>query len=277
MTVTMNDVRQAVKILGVSGMPVCIHSSLRSFGPVAHGAETIVSGFLTEGCTVLVPTFSDAAYAIAPPDQPAMRPPRNGIDYTQLASRIYMGNTAVYTPDSRELNITMGQIPKYVVEHPQRVRGNHPLNSFAALGPLAETLIAGQDPLDVYAPLHTLTLMHGSIILMGVGLERMTFLHYAEQVAGRELFRRCANGPDSQPMLVAVGSCSEGFGRLEAVLSPAQQKLKVGQSLWQAYVAGEILQLASGAIREQPDITHCSDEACLRCNDAVKGGPLLAV
>ncbi|GHO89943.1 AAC(3) family N-acetyltransferase [Dictyobacter formicarum] len=277
MTVTVKDIRQAVKILGVSGMPVCVHSSLRSFGSIAHGAETIVAGFLAEGCTVLVPTFSDAAYAIAPPDLQEMRPPRNGIDYTQLSSRVYMGKNEVYTPASRELNITMGLIPKYIVEHPQRVRGNHPLNSFAALGPLAETLIDGQDPLNVYAPLHTLTLMHGSIILMGVGLERMTFLHYAEQVAGRELFRRCANGPDYQPMLVAVGSCSEGFGRLEPALASAQRKLRVGQSLWQVYAAGEALQLAVGAIREQPDITHCADQECVRCNDAIKGGPLLEV
>ncbi|GCE17032.1 AAC(3) family N-acetyltransferase [Dictyobacter kobayashii] len=211
------------------------------------------------------------------PDRPEMRPVRNGIRYDQLSSRFHMGGNEVYTPASREINITMGLIPQYIVEHPQRVRGNHPLNSFAALGPLAETLIDGQDPLDVYAPLHTLTLMHGSIILMGVGLERMTFLHYAEQVAGRELFRRCANGPDRQPMLVEVGSCSEGFGRLEPVLVTAQQKLKVGQSLWQVYAAGEALQLAVDAIQEQPEITHCADNECVRCNDAIKGGPLLAI
>ncbi|GER86388.1 AAC(3) family N-acetyltransferase [Dictyobacter vulcani] len=277
MTVALKDIRQAIALLELSGMPVCIHSSLRSFGLVERGAETIVEGFLAEGCTVLVPTFSDAAFAIAPPDLPQMRPARNGIHYERLTERFYMGGNQTYTTDSREINLTMGLIPQYIVEHPQRIRGNHPLNSFAALGPLARTLIEGQDALDVYAPLHTLTLMHGSVVLMGVGLERMTFLHYAEQVAGRELFRRWAHGPDHRPMLVTVGSCSEGFGRLAPILSPSRQKLMVGQSSWQVFAAGEALQAASQAIQEQPDITHCADPECIRCNDAIKGGPLLVV
>ncbi|GCE24994.1 hypothetical protein KDA_04780 [Dictyobacter alpinus] len=275
MTVTINDIRQAIKLLELSGMPVCIHSSLRSFGLVEHGAETIVAGFLAEGCTVLVPAFSDAAYAIALPDLPHMRPARNGIHYERLAERFYMGGNQVYTPKSREINLTMGLIPKYIVEHPQSVRGNHPLTSFAALGPLAQTLVEGQEAQDVYAPLHTLTLMHGSIILMGVGLERMTFLHYAEQVAGRSLFVRCANGPDHRPMLVSLGGCSEGFGHLATTLAPMRQTLMVGQSSWQAFAAGETLQAASQAIKAQPSITHCADPDCERCNDAIKGGPLL--
>lgn len=273
--VTQQDIQRAIELLELADMPICIHSSLRSFGRLENGAQTVVDGFLAEGCTVLVPTFTNVSFGITPPDRPEMRPACNGIRYADLATAVYLGHQQVYTTDSLEIDLAMGTLPAYVVEHPSSIRGNHPLNSFAALGPLAETLLAGQDAINVYAPLHTLTLLHGSIVLMGVGLERMTFLHYAEQMAGRELFRRWANGTDLQPQLVAVGSCSEGFGRLSPVLATIGQSLKVGLSLWQTFAAGETLQAACHAIREQPQITHCADVDCVRCRDAIKGGPLL--
>ena len=57
----------------------------------------------------------------------------------------------------------------------------------------------------------------GYVILMGVGLESMTALHLAEEMAGRRLFQRWANGPDGEAMRVSVGGCSRGFGALDEV------------------------------------------------------------
>jgi aminoglycoside N3'-acetyltransferase len=274
MNLTQNDIRQSIRTLGLSNQPLCVHSSLRSFGAVVGGANAILDGLLSEDCTVLVPTFTYGSFALAPPANLNLRPARNGFD-PQRVWQQDISEQSIYTPASREIDKSMGVLPAAVVARPQRMRGNHPLNSFAAIGPLAEKLIAGQQPVQVYMPLDVLAELRGSIILMGVGLERMTFLHFAEQEAGRTLFRRWANGPDGEPMMVAVGGCSEGFGNFAPILAPFKREIQVGQSLWQVFPARETLEVAVEAIRANPLITHCANPACSRCNDAVQGGPLL--
>lgn len=273
MNLTHNDIRQAIRTPGLSNQPLCIHSSLRSFGTVEGGVDTILDSLLAEDCTVLVPTFTNSSFAVAPPADPSLRPARNGFDPQHVWQHAVSENN-IYTPATREIDKNMGALPAAVVARSQRVRGNHPLNSFAAIGPLAEELIGGQQPLQVYKPLEALTALRGAIILMGVGLERMTFLHFAEQEAGRTLFRRWANAPDGKQM-VAVGSCSEGFGNFAPILAPFKREIQVGQSLWQVFPARETLEVAVKAIRANPLITHCADPACSRCNDAVQGGSLL--
>ncbi len=275
MTVVMNDIRRAVRTLGLSGRPVCVHSSLRSFGRVEHGATTILQGLLAEGCTVLVPSFSIAAFAIEPPASAEMRPARNGLDYEGSTTFYLAGGRDTYRPDTREIDLSMGAIPAAVVNWPERIRGDHPLNSFAAIGPLARLLLQDQNFTDVYAPLRALTERNGAIVLMGVGLERLTFLHYAEQAAGRIPFRRWANGPDGKTLLVAVGSCSEGFDHFAPLLAPFNQQFLVGESIWQVFPARETLEAAVQAMQRNPSITHCDDDECERCADAIQGGPLL--
>ena len=274
MSVTSNDIRQAIHTLGLIGQPLCVHSSLRSFGTVEGGATAIIDGLLAEGCTVLVPSFT-YDFGIVPPHDPAMRPPRNGRDYASIDANMPQGNNRVYTSEITEVSCDMGTIPATLVRMPQRIRGNHPICSFAAVGSLAQELITGQQPLDVYAPFRALVTADGSIVLMGVGLACMTFIHYAEQQSGRNLFRRCALGPDGQPMLVEVGSCSRGFGQLAPVLAPFRRQIYVGQSLWQVFPSQEALEVLVRAIRENPYITHCGLPDCERCNDAVQGGPIL--
>jgi aminoglycoside N3'-acetyltransferase len=272
MQITVEDIREAVRQLDLSGRGVCIHASLRSFGWVEGDAPAIVHGFLAEGCTVLVPTF---LYGYLMPPLAHQRPARNGWDYDSPPI-MPPGIGRVYTPDSNEIDQSdMGAVPASVLAMPGRVRGIHQLDSFTAVGPLAHTLVDGQRPLDVYAPLRALGDMGGVVILMGVGLNRMTLLHLAEQVAGRNLFRRWANGPDGVSMEVEVGGCSTGFEHLAPAIAPLEQRAEVGASTWRIYPARETVELAAAAIRDRPDITRCSRPSCERCEDAILGGPIL--
>lgn len=272
MAVTAQEIQQAIQHLGLSGRALCLHSSLRSFGWVEGGASAVLQGFLAEMCTVLVPTFSWEAFSVPAPV--GMRPERNGYDYA--ASRpSFPGTNRIYTPQTEEIDLDMGAIPAAVVAFSQRVRGNHPLCSFSAIGPQAKDLVAGQGPLQVFAPLEALAAIQGWVLLMGVGLESMTFIHLAEQKAGRHLFRRWANGPDGRPMEVEVGGCSAGFEQLSPLLASVEKRREVGQSLWRAFAAKDALEIAQQAILHNPSIIHCSDEACERCHDAIAGGPLL--
>jgi len=269
--VTAQDIANAVPRMGLSGLPVCVHASLRSFGWVDGGAPAVVKGLLTEGCTVLVPTFS-WTFAVPPPAK--LRRPRNGWDYdTWEASSV--GEGRIFTPDSNEIDVEdMGAIPASVLAMPERVRGYHPLSSFSAIGPLAAQLTSGQMPLHVWAPLEALAEAGGSVVLMGVGLQEMTLLHLAEQRAGRNPFRRWANGADGEPIEVESGGCSDGFENLRSALLSLQKECVVGNSRWLIFPASLTLEVAAAAIRADPMITHCGKPHG-RCNDAVLGGPLL--
>lgn len=263
-------IRGAVRELGLTGKPLCVHASLRSFGWVEGGAATVVEALLAEDCTVLVPTFT-YAYAVHPP--PDMRPARNGTDYRRL-NWPALGAAFIYTPASTVVDRGMGAISALILKLQGHVRGNHPLCPFAAAGPLAHELIAGQQPLDLCAPLQALAAARGDVVLMGVGLETMTLLHLAEKTAGRNLFRRWANGPDGFPMQVETGGCSDGFSHFEELLAPVARGASVGASRWRVYPASQTLAIAAAAIRKHPAITHCLAE-CERCDDAVAGGPIL--
>jgi aminoglycoside 3-N-acetyltransferase len=242
--------------------------SLRSFGWVTGGAAVVIEGLLAEQCTVLVPTFS-YGFAIPPSNQ---RPARNAWDYDRPGPTDGLGR--VFTPASEEIDADMGAIPAALVHWPGRVRGNHALDSFTAVGPLAHDLIDGQGPLAVYAPLERLAAGDGWVILMGVGLNRLTLLHLAEQRAGRRLFIRWANDAAGQPGVVETGGCSEGFVRLAPALEPLARRTTVGTSPWLALPVAATLFAAVAAIRADPTITHCGQPDCDRCRDSIAGGPL---
>ena len=216
MPVTLDDVTRAILRAGVEGRPVCLHSSLSSFGYVSGGPATVVDAFLTGGGTLLVPTFSWESYAVTPPP-PHLRPARNGTDYDALPAK---DTLRVFSPADNDVGKAMGAIPAQVLKRCGRARGNHPLCSFAAIGPEAGRLTERQTPTDVFAPLEVLTGDGGFVVLAGVGLDRMTLLHHAEHVAGRSLFRRWARVGDGEVAMVAVGGCSEGFGRFDDELRP---------------------------------------------------------
>lgn len=270
MNVTLDTIREAVRSLDLQGRVVCVHSSLRSFGVVEGAAATVVEGLLAEGCTVLAPTFS-WAFAVPPPS--GQRPARNGCDYDGPWSSA--GTGRVYTPAATDIDREMGAIPAALLAVAGRVRGNHPLSSFTAVGPRAQALLQDQSGSRAWAPLEALVQNGGRVLLMGVGLTRMTLLHLAEQRTGRRLFRRWANAPDGQPAMVEVGGCSAGFESFRPLLAPLAREAWVGESRWQVFPAAETLTTAIATIEADPRITHCASPACGRCPDAVLGGPLI--
>ena len=172
-----------------------------------------------------------------------------------------------------EVSREMGAIPAWVAAQPDRRRGDHPLNSFAALGPLAERVIGGQRPQDVYAPLRAAAAGGGCVALLGVGLTAMTLIHLAEQVAGRELFVAWALLADGTRAPARVGSCSRGFESLAAALAPAEAVSAVGGSRWRVFGAERAVDLAAREISRRPGVTSCGDPACARCRDMIGRRP----
>jgi aminoglycoside 3-N-acetyltransferase len=249
MPVTLYDIAAAVRQAGLAEKPIGLHASLSSFGWVEGGANTVIQALLGSGCTVMVPTHAYQRYAVPPPGH-----------------RVTRRRAPLYTPESNALDAeNMGAIPTAVLRRPGRVRGDHPLDSFTAVGGQAHALIDGQTPQDVYAPIRALASLGGDLVLMGVGLNRLTALHHAERMAGRALFHLWALGPDGAPMRVDIGGCSEGFVNLAPVLQPLERRVQVGQSLWRIFPAATLLEAAAEAIVRTPAITHCGNPRCGEC------------
>lgn len=267
--VRVQDIAEAVRTLGLRHRPVCLHTSLRSFGGLEGGAGAVLQGFLDEGCTVMVPTFT-YEYAVAPTLE--LSPPQNGYDYTR-SSTAHARPGPAYTPDSPDVSGDMGALSRALLRLPGGVRGDHPLNSFSAVGPMSHTLVGGQTSIDVYAPFRSLAEHGGCVVLIGVGLTRMTLLHEAERRAGRNLFWRWARDRGGETVSVRVGGCSEGFESLGPALAGLERTRRVGASLWRVFPVRETLERAAAAIRAEPDLTRCGDLGCQRCTEAVKGGP----
>ena len=89
--------------------------------------------------------------------------------------------------------------------------------------------IAPQQPVDVYAPLTTLTRRNGFVLLIGVDLDKLTLLHLAEKAAERRLFRRWTNDRDGRVSAVEVGGCSAGFPHLAAEVDGLTQTIATTQ------------------------------------------------
>ena len=269
MAVDEEQIAAAIGRIGIDRQPVMVHSSLKTLGVVSGGASVVVRALLDRRRTVLVPAFSSGFGVPRPPRETPLE--RNGVEPGFEGPTAGIGR--VYTPACGEVDRDMGAVAAAIVEMAGAARGVHPLNSFAAAGPDARKLVAGQTGADVYAPLRELADRGGYVILMGVGLESMTALHLAEEMAGRRLFQRWANGPDGEAMRVSVGGCSRGFGALDQVLSPVERTQFVGSSLWRAFPLTDVLALASAAIASRPEVTRCERVVCVRCADAVNGGP----
>jgi aminoglycoside 3-N-acetyltransferase len=273
MTIMAHDLITAVDELAPADRPLMVHVSLRSFrAPIAEGADTLLDALLTRGRTVLVPAFTEPQFGLPAPA--AMRPARNGVDYATYPAEPPWPEGVAYTPACELINAGLGVFPATLIKRAGAVRGRHPLNSFAAFGPLAKELIAAQSPADVYGPIRELGAREGRILLIGVGLNRMTAIHLAEQQSGRRLFLRWAKAAAGRVSIFEVGSCSEGFPRLEPVLRQYARPAVVGDSQWRAFPARQVLDAASTAIRQDQGITHCGDGDCLLCRDSIAGGPV---
>ncbi|WP_411105198.1 aminoglycoside N(3)-acetyltransferase [Streptomyces sp. cmx-4-9] len=157
------------------GAVVMVHASLSAFGSVQGGAHAVLNalrGCVGESGTVVVPTFTPQ---ISDP-HPGLRPFQDsGADADRLGVPLF--HDALPTP--------MGAIPNAALAVPGRLRGRHPQASVAAIGPRAEE-ITGNQPLN-YAlgkdsPFDRMYGMGAHILLLGVGHNRNSFLHYAESL-----------------------------------------------------------------------------------------------
>lgn len=185
--VTRETVVAGLRRLGLSaGDAVMVHSSFKSFGPVAGGPETVIRAImevLTPAGTLMMPSFNHGK---------AFRPDGSGVFDPQI------------TPT------TNGIIPQTFWQMEGVCRSLSPTHSFAAWGKHARaytqdhhrTLTCGPD-----SPLGLLARAGGYGLLVGVDYRSNTFHHVVETMLGAPCIEQRTV---ALPMRLPDGSIVEG-------------------------------------------------------------------
>ena len=200
--VALPDLVGDLRAFGVSeGQVLMVHSSLRGLGHVLGGAPTAVRALLAAlggRGTLVMPAFSPEVSDPAGWSKPALPP--GWIEQARAQVPAYDADT---TPTS------MGAIPEAFRRWPGVRRGPHPQVSVCARGPLAAEIVAphalawGE---GAGSPFERLAEMDAGLLLLGVGFNRATLLHYAESLVphGRRKVRRIPMGDGAERSWVEV-------------------------------------------------------------------------
>ncbi|WP_270180671.1 aminoglycoside N(3)-acetyltransferase [Alkalihalobacillus sp. CinArs1] len=174
---TMASLVDDFRELGVKeGMTIIVHSSLSSLGWVCGGAEAVIRALadaVGHDGTIVMPTQSagnsDPANWMNPPVPESWWP-------------IIRENMPAFCEDTTPTR-GMGVIAELFRTMPGVRRSNHPTYSFAAFGKYRDYIIEEQ-PLESgfgdRSPLAKIYQLNGMILLLGVGHDSNTSLHYAE-------------------------------------------------------------------------------------------------
>jgi len=162
--------------MGISaGMNIMIHASLSKIGWVIGGAPTVVDALIDligERGTIAMPAATP--YCLHPSDWNDHKINENWIP--KIAKHLPVFNK--YTTPT-----TMGVIPETFRNWPGTLRSDHPISSVCARGKIAAEIIK-EHRLELSESVHTpYEKMYESdfyILLLGVGFNRCTMLHFAE-------------------------------------------------------------------------------------------------
>ena len=176
--VTEERLRQDLRSIGVAaGATLIVHSSLKSLGWVLGGAPTVVRA--------LINVIGDESHLVMPAASPQCADP-----VTWREPKIppaWLEDMRKHLPlfDVDTTPTTLGAIAETFRNWPETVRSHHPLESVCARGPHATEIVRdhplafSEGPGSPFARLHDLDSL---ILLLGVGFNRCTALHFAESL-----------------------------------------------------------------------------------------------
>jgi len=227
-------------------MKIVVHSSLRSFGFVRGGAQTVIRA-LMKGVTpdglIMMPTFT---YGREPYD--------------------------VFSSPAQT-----GRIPETFRQMDGVKRSLHPTHSFCAWGHGAEQILSGHEaaePFKIGTPLYRVAQQDGYVLLMGVTQVANSLIHVAQELARVPYLNRPKvvqvlekGGP--RDVVVRRAGCSLGFDKITPFLEGEDllAKYKVGQSNVVCMKAKEVLTVATKVLERDPYFLGCDNTECFACRE----------
>ncbi len=167
--------------IGVThGMTLLVHSSLSSIGWVVGGAPTVVRALLSvlgESGTLVMP--SATPHGTDPATWSSPRLPEAWLTDVREHLPVF---------DARTTPTAMGAICEGFRTWPNTLRSDHPVESVCARGVAASTIVS-EHPLAFSegpgGPFEKLYNLNCQVLLLGVGFNRCTALHFAESLVDR--------------------------------------------------------------------------------------------
>lgn len=260
MTVRLRDLLLGLRDLHLGEVPVIVHASLKSFGQVEGGAETVVSALTAVFPTVITPTFTYKTMVT-----PLAGPEHNAIAYGSGTDQNRMAE--FFTPQMPADSL-MGILPETLRKHPSASRSIHPIQSFAGIN--AGKILGTQTIADPLAPLGALEKADGWAVLIRVDHTVNTSIHYAEKLAGRKQFVRWALTPKGVVECPGFPGCSAGFQSIAPEMEPHARRVKIGDALVQAVPLKMLFAVVVTQLKKDPLALLCQQEDCERCGEIRK-------
>lgn len=253
---SFTDLRTGLFKLGLSHTPVIAHASLKAFGEVAGGAETLLRATLDSVWALVMPTFTYRTMIT-----PETGPENNGLTYGSERDLNRMAEP--FTPDF-PADRMMGVIPEALRRHPRARRTSHPILSFA--GVYADKFLAAQSLQNPLGIIGALAEADGWILLLGVDHTVNTSIHYAERLAGRKQFVRWALLPDRIIECPGFPGDSAGFDILAPDLLGDTRQVMIGQAVVRALPLRSLIKAVDARLKADPLALLCDRPDCERCN-----------
>lgn len=269
--VTKALIVQELQALGLNeSSSVLVHASLRSFGWVDGGADTVCRALVETCGTVMVVAGSWELTGLPAP--PGLVRPRNA--YYQADSWEAFDETlskaASFTPDM-PVDKWLGRIAETMRLSFPHYRGDHPLFSFLAVGAHARQLVESQRLDWPLGPIEALAELGGDVLLLGVDHSANTTIHLAEQRLGRSRFYRYAKAaPGVWMELPNISGESHRFEEIESELRAVTRKVRVGGCWARRVAVHDVLASAERLILADPAALLCDDQDCARCAAALR-------
>lgn len=178
---TLPELTDQLRACGITeGQTVIAHISLSRLGFVVGGAETVVRALLA--------LLGPSGTLMMPAQSWKNLDPETGVHWEEPKEwwPIIREHWPAYDPAVTP-SIGMGAVAEMLRTWPGAVRSDHPARSFAAVGPRARRLTEGHDLSNIFgdgSPLDKLYQSDGYVLLIGVGHDKNTSLHLAENRAG---------------------------------------------------------------------------------------------
>jgi len=255
--ISYRELWKALHSLGLEGKPVIVHASLKAFGHIPGGAETVVHALLNTVGAILAPVFTYKTMVI-----PEVGPPNNGITYGSGGD---LNKMAIPFTADLPADPLMGTLPEAVRLHRLARRSHHPILSFAGIN--ADAILQTQTLFNPLAPIGALAKQDGWVLLMGVDHTVNTSIHYAEKLAGRKQFIRWALTPERIVECPGFPGDSSAFQEIAPELETASRWARAGKATIQAVPLKTLLSTVEKRIKEDPLALLCQREDCERCRD----------
>ncbi len=193
---TRDSLANALRALGLRpGDLVMVHASLKAVGPVDGGPGAVLGALLDaigpEGTLMAFVSWDRSPY-----------------EETLGENRLTAAEKEAWPAFDPAIAGTypgFGALNGFIVRHPGARRSAHPDASMAAIGPLAESLLADHRMGRGYgpgSPLDRFVAAGGRTLLLGAPLDAVTVLHHAEALADIPGKRRIST---EMPLLDAAG------------------------------------------------------------------------